>query len=186
MTEPLLRSSRHVKPGQPRGCRTRSSAELPWGCPCPPRATRATLLPARSAVLPGSGSRGIEVPRPPGAPRPLLLPGWALVPGGNGKFPSRGSLTPLRLRRNPTASGQGSMALGGTWSWWHPRGRQGTGGCGAGAALGAPPLLAPQLSLLLAAALGGLGAAALCPPTPGPPRAALEPGEPGQGEQLQR
>lgn len=163
MTEPLLRSSRHVKPGQPRGCRTRSSAELPWGCPCPPGDTRATLLPARSAVLPGSGSRGIEVPRPPGAPRPLLLPGWALVPGGNGKFPSRGSLTPLHLRRNPTASGQGSMALGGTWSWWHPRGRQGTGGCGAGAALGAPPLLAPQLSLLLAAALGGSGG---CCPVP--------------------
>lgn len=109
MTEPLLRSSRHVKPEQPCGCRTWFSAELPWGCPRPTEATRATLL-----------------------------PGWALVPGGNGKFPSRGSLTPLRLRRNPTASGQGSMALGGTWSWWHPRGRQGTGGCGAGAALGAP------------------------------------------------
>lgn len=69
MTEPLLRSSRHVKPGQPRGCRTRSSAELPWGCPCPPRATRATLLPARSAVLLGSGSRGTEVPRPPWCPQ---------------------------------------------------------------------------------------------------------------------
>lgn len=59
----------------------------------------------------------------------------------------------------------------GLWGWGSP---------------GSPPLLAPQLSLLLAAALGGPGAAALCPPAPGPLRAALEPGEPGQGEQLQR
>lgn len=183
MTEPLLRSSRHVKPEQPRGCRTWSSAELPWGHPRPPGATRATLPPARSPVLLGSGSQGTEVS--PGCavpPGPSCCQAGLWSPAAVGNFLSVGPLHPSVSGETPRPPGRAPPPLVGRGAGGNPGAGRALGAVGLGQPWGSP-LPAPQLSLLLAAALG---AAALCPPTPGPPRAALEPGEPGQGEQLQR